>query len=198
MNGVCNGDLQGCYTFISEFGNSVNDYFIASYDLFASIVKSCSLSVSDNIDSQHLPLELTFTLQNHFHAHIIKVKKKDVLHKFVWNSEHEQQYKDEIKSDVFKQKLRLAGEMIDRNVNEALDLFINAVKDCAVCMKKSITLSDELRKFKWFDRECVLERRRVRKLLRKFRKSLEKVDRDEYCKARREYKNFVHRKKGTV
>ena len=26
LNGVCNGDLQGRYTFISNSGNSVNDY----------------------------------------------------------------------------------------------------------------------------------------------------------------------------
>jgi hypothetical protein len=55
---------------------------------------SLSLSVSDNFDSQHLPLELTFTLHNRFHSHTTKVKKKEALHKFVCDS-HEQQYKDE-------------------------------------------------------------------------------------------------------
>ena len=28
LNGVCEGDLQGCYTYISETGSSVNDYFV--------------------------------------------------------------------------------------------------------------------------------------------------------------------------
>ena len=28
LNGVCKGDLHGCYTYISETGSSVNDYFI--------------------------------------------------------------------------------------------------------------------------------------------------------------------------
>ena len=37
LNGVCNGDLQGCYTFISNSGNSMNDYFMVSEDLFALI-----------------------------------------------------------------------------------------------------------------------------------------------------------------
>ena len=31
LNGVCNGDLQGRYTFISHCGNSVNDYFMAGF-----------------------------------------------------------------------------------------------------------------------------------------------------------------------
>jgi hypothetical protein len=30
LNGVCNGDLEGRYTYISDSGNSVNDYFITS------------------------------------------------------------------------------------------------------------------------------------------------------------------------
>ena len=27
VNGVCNGDVEGCYTHLSDTGNSVNDYF---------------------------------------------------------------------------------------------------------------------------------------------------------------------------
>ena len=30
MNGVCNGDIQGHFTYISEFGSSVIDYFLLS------------------------------------------------------------------------------------------------------------------------------------------------------------------------
>lgn len=33
LNGVCKGDLEGRYTYMSESGCSVNDYFIFSNDL---------------------------------------------------------------------------------------------------------------------------------------------------------------------
>ena len=33
MNGVCNSDPQGRYTYISDTGNSVNDYFLVTHDL---------------------------------------------------------------------------------------------------------------------------------------------------------------------
>ena len=37
MNGVCNGDPQGRYTYTSDTGNSVNDYFLETDDLFALV-----------------------------------------------------------------------------------------------------------------------------------------------------------------
>ena len=43
--------------------------------------------------------------------------------------------------------------------------------------------------------ECNCARQHVRKLLRKFRKTLEKDDSTAYCQARREYKNVLYRKK---
>ena len=38
LNGVCNGDLQGRYTFISNCGNSVNDWFPKIFFLLFSMI----------------------------------------------------------------------------------------------------------------------------------------------------------------
>ena len=40
MNDVCNGDPQGCYTYISDTGNSINVCFLVTDDLFA-LVQRC-------------------------------------------------------------------------------------------------------------------------------------------------------------
>ena len=53
LNGVCKGDLQGCYTYISETGSSVNDYFILSSDLYALIHSTCELCVTGRFESSH-------------------------------------------------------------------------------------------------------------------------------------------------
>jgi len=50
LNGVCNGDLQGRYTFIFNCGNSVNDYFMVSEDLFSLIQHDCRLSVMERME----------------------------------------------------------------------------------------------------------------------------------------------------
>ena len=62
MNYVCNGDPQGRYTYISDTGNSVNDYFLVTDDLFALVQRCCQLHVSERIESDHLPLEFDFDL----------------------------------------------------------------------------------------------------------------------------------------
>ena len=45
------------FIYISETGNSVNDYYITSTDLFALIYSSCRLYVADRIESDHFPIE---------------------------------------------------------------------------------------------------------------------------------------------
>jgi len=37
LNGMCYGDHLGRYTYISDVGSSVNDYFLLSNDLFAVV-----------------------------------------------------------------------------------------------------------------------------------------------------------------
>ena len=56
LKSVCKGDLQGCYTCISETGSSVNDYFILSNDLYALIHSTCELCVTGRVESDHMPL----------------------------------------------------------------------------------------------------------------------------------------------
>ena len=46
----------------------------------------------------------------------------------------------------------------------------------------------------WFDWECKLVRRNVRRFLKKYRRSLLADDRGAFCLARREYKNSLKKK----
>ena len=63
LNGMCKGDHDGCYTYISDNGSSVNDYFLISYDLFDEISDICKFVVHDRIDSDHLPVTLHLSLK---------------------------------------------------------------------------------------------------------------------------------------
>ena len=58
LNGVCKDDLQGFYTYISETGSSVNDYFILSSDLYALIHSTCELCVTGPVYLDHMPLTI--------------------------------------------------------------------------------------------------------------------------------------------
>lgn len=94
------------------------------------------------------------------------------------------------------ERLLYVTQLIDVDVNKALDMFNDILRKAAECMKKRIFVTNHSRRnTEWFDQECRLERKNVRKLLRRFRKTLNHDDRNAYCKARREYKNLLCRKK---
>ena len=48
LNGCCNGDRSGEYTYVSPHGSSVIGYFLMSEDLFSA---NCNFRVDDRVDS---------------------------------------------------------------------------------------------------------------------------------------------------
>ncbi|KAK7479604.1 hypothetical protein BaRGS_00029153 [Batillaria attramentaria] len=118
INGVCNGDQYGHYTYISEMGNSVNDYFLLSFELFDSIRQSCFLQVDERIDCQHLPLMLDIESPgNPMQTSIDEDENAEPFEKLVWSDKFEQKFRDEVKSKSFQEKLKVAMEMIEVNVD---------------------------------------------------------------------------------
>ena len=93
------------------------------------------------------------------------------------------------------EKIEKAIHLIDVNINEALHTFNECIQQSAEVMKKRIPINKTKSLGDWFDHECVLTRRKVRRLLRTYNKSLKKEDRNNYTVARREYKNLLQRKK---
>ena len=194
FNGLCNGDLVGRYTYVRDTGSSVNDYFLASWDLFNCILTRCNLFVGDRIESDHMPL--SFSVVN---AHSDEMSAADAktylyIEKFVWNPDFAHTFYANMNSEEAKNVFERVMYMIDVDVNAAIDIFNNFVKLQASPLKKRI-IADKKYKSEWFDRECSEERRKVRKTLKNFRKCPTAENRQRYCKMRREYKNLIHHKR---
>ena len=100
-----------------------------------------------------------------------------------------------INSDNITSQFVSAIDKLDDNVNEALCMFIDAVKKSGDCMKKRVCVNRPVNRAQWFDGECRVARQNVRKLLRKFRKTLNGEDSANFCIARREYKKLLSSKK---
>ena len=102
-------------------------------------------------------------------------------------------------SDKSKEQLRLASSLIDVDINEALQAFNDCLKQNAEYMKRKTYVNRPKRMDEWYDEEYVIfARKNVRKLLRKFRKSLDRAESVDYCCARREYKKTVAAKEKEV
>jgi hypothetical protein len=199
MNGVCNGNRHGHYTYISDFGCSVIDYFLMSSDLFANLFDFCSMNIIERIDTKHLPISLS-----------INVLKRDVgkndntpnddngtCEKMCWNPENHNAFMELLGSKQTEEMLKQAVSLIDSNVNDALKVFNECLHDTAIMMKRLIYCKSRKKEQDWFDSECRLFRKSVRRALRKFRRTNLPNDRFDYCKLRREYKHLLSRKKST-
>ena len=110
MNGVCHGDLQSRYTFMSNCGNSVNDYFMVSEDLFSLIQHDCRLRVMERIESDHMPLELHTNVEEMI-GPTAEVDKNEYTDKFVWKDDYAQQSSESMHSDITKEQLSLASSL---------------------------------------------------------------------------------------
>ena len=58
-----------------------------------------------------------------------------------------------------------------------------------------IVLNKHRKSHDWFDSECSINRRNVRKQLQKYRRTLKADDRHAFCITRREYNNLLKNKK---
>ena len=193
-NGMCYGDRNGRYTFISDFGSSVIDYFLLSADLFAFLFESCKLSVLENIDSTHLPVVFSVSFPKENIGVLNTADAGACGDHFVWDSILSEEFNRKIQQYSTYEKLEHAISLIDVDVDDALNVFNDCLKETAACMKKKLWSGKKKRK-DWFDHECLLLRRKVRKGLRKYRRTLLDADRHSYCIIRREYKHLLKRKK---
>lgn len=197
FNGVCNGDQNGRFTYLSNSGNSVDDYFVSSCELFDFISSRGTFRVHERIESDHLPLELYINSKN---VNMCTSDEgfaydKEYVNKYVWDSDLANEFSIMINSVDVSSQVVTAMKSLECNVNDGLCMFIDAVKKAGECMKQRVCINSPDRKIQWFDMECRIARRNVRRLLRIFKKTLDREDNNKFCIARREYKNLLITKK---
>jgi hypothetical protein len=168
-----------------------------SSDLFANLFDFCSLNVIERIDTKHLPVSLTIRVQNPEENKVNNTANHDneTCEKMCWNPQNHEAFMELLISKQTEERLKQAIVLIDSDINAALEMFNGCLHDAAIIMKKHVYCNRKRNYQNWFDGECRLFRRSVRRALRKFRRTKFPHDRFDYCKLRREYKNLLYRKK---
>ena len=72
LNSSCKGDLHGRYTYVTGLGCSVIDCFIASEELYYTLLPSSELTVAERIESSHFPVEFKITARKRDNVGITK------------------------------------------------------------------------------------------------------------------------------
>ena len=176
-------------------GCSVIDYFIASEELYYELLPISELTVAERIESSHFPVELVINTRQKNALGATNNNNGKIINRIVWKNEKIESFLQAVKSAQIQEQINNATSLTDTDVNIALKIFNKCMLEAAHCMVTKTPLGKKKTVNNWFDYECVTTRRNVRKLLRKFRKSLNTEDRESYCKSRREYKNLLKHKK---
>jgi len=81
LNGDCDGDREGEFTFVSHSGFSVNGYFLVSLDFPES--KIVQVHASPRVESQHMPVSLTLNTARQ-HGARATADQATVVTKLIW------------------------------------------------------------------------------------------------------------------
>lgn len=162
LNGTCQGDLKGSFTYVCSSGCSTVDYFLASKELN---VGQAHLEVAERFESKHLPVELMFFRDD-------RDKKKSTtgsIEKLMWDESKKSVFVEAVSSAQFETVVVEATVMLPDSVDSAVDCLTAGLLQAATCMKRKIYTGQ--RHSKWFDRDCKTARDETRKWWRLFRRA---------------------------
>ena len=199
---ILNGceDIYGSaqFTFMSHSGKSVIDYFIASRSIIHLFTR---LDIKDSVLSSHSPLEMTVACN-------ITMSKEDKMNmlesKLIWDESMAERYRHTLQETLDSTLCVLMSTERRQQVNIDIDLDIDDVTseltkcllESGKCMEKTFIRGNiSHKKLPWFDRECYDVRRRVRRLLRMYKKTLLEEDKKLYFECRKAYKSLVRTKR---
>ena len=195
LNGCLPGDQEGNYTYIAHNGLSVIDSFLLSRCL---VHLGTSPAMIPNTESKHMPVELELELVGNNDVIIERQRKVKIQKKNIWDANKAQDYYDMYFTEEVSALFTQATELINYDVEAAVKVFNSAVKLAGDCMKKIATSSNVSGK-PWFDLECTVKCRVVRKALRKFNAVKSDSNSNElrinYIEERREYKQRLKQNK---
>ena len=135
LNGNTAGDPDGQYTFVSEQGNSVIDYAQVSLDFMSKA--SLFLEIGCRSESSHMRI----SYNPDYCTTECKTSKKEHRTVFRWGPDKADLFREAVSSNIFKEKLTEASNLLNESVESSTKLFTDNLLQAADVMKRTF----------WFD-----------------------------------------------
>ena len=185
VNGTTNKHSDR-FTFVSENGASVIDYFVASDDL----LQYCkSLYIGESTCSPHLPMEVELNCSEN----VSVGTDTGTVERIVWNRSMEDTYVGNLQTAL--NVASIDNVLLTRDVHTIVEALTHCMTSSADFLKKTSKPSLCRKGYIWFDKECCEFKKTVRHKLRKFQTTRDKEDRILYTRYRNEYKVLLRSKK---
>ena len=189
------GSFGNEFTFVSKQGTSVIDYFLASTELILQ-QKFESLTVKERLESDHMPIELIMRTDQQNGNKMPNYYRKPGTNqrKFIWQDCKKSIFIDNLLCEESVKEVSTAIDMINIDVDQALEKFTNCILHASECMKKA-GRHKEMPRNKWFDNECLLAKKNTLCKLKIFRKQRTVENRMDYIQAKKSYRKLTKAKK---
>ena len=197
LNGLLENDKPGAFTFISNIGQSTIDYFLVT----DSILNYCSnFSVLDDPTSLHQPIALSFNALCYFKINTdLQSLANEQTHvtKFVWDDSKQDEFVSNLDIYLNTDFMSTFTANVNDNINNAVTNLSSVMTISAECMKQSFFKSRSLFNVNkgWYDNDCAVLKRTVKKYLRVYKNNSSEANRNNYITKRNEYSSFIKFKK---
>ena len=196
LNGLCQQIFDDGFTFISPSGASVVDYFLLSYELLSAI-NITAVDIENVTDSDHLPVVMRVDWKSDSTENFKESDLRDtdvLVEKIVWKDDKKTDFLSLLNGSNLQGKLRRAEDLLDSNVDSALELFTQCLHEASECMRIKCQARKK-KKSEWFDEECSKAKKESRRTLNIFRRTRNEDDRLVYVTARKLYKKLLRTKR---
>jgi hypothetical protein len=194
LNGYVKKGLNHVFTFLSEKGASVIDYFLCSYEFEMFVY---SLDVVNRIESTHAPVVLNVQGQLPSTNNIEK-PLESTFSRVKWDCSKEQEFRNFMASNYAQLCLDEATLLLEKSIDDAVDKFTCLLREASDCMRQQIRVGGSVKsKFrsKWYDRECECLKLDARRSLARYRRSKKEDDWISYKEKRNLYLSTTKDKK---
>jgi len=192
LNGLKNFNSSHDFTYISDQGCSVIDYFIVSHSLFSQFE---FLKLIPLVETKHVAIVLSLAVNNSsLLQEDVDTQNVTSCTKFKWDDQKTQLFMENVHSGCFHDYLKEAMNLVDVDIDLSLLKFNEGLIKAGDCMMKTIFFGNEKRRV-WFDLECRQSRKVLRRHLHTFTRHNTDTDRQSYIQKRREYKELLRQKK---
>lgn len=181
LNGSCEGDARGEYTFVRGSACSVIDYCFISGNWHTIF---CDFRIGIKTFSDHMPLEITFKGPGSINE--ISAEQLKLLPKLFWCERNLEQYQHNMNTEL--------RHMQNTNTWLNIDNLTEIIKK-AIPTKPSRRPANRVKIQKWFDGDCVKARDKSFAYLRLLRLYNVSIFKTLYAAANKEFKNLCLMKK---
>lgn len=195
LNGRTESDSNAEKTFINKNGSSVIDLVMTKAETYLD--NKIDIKIGAKTISAHMPVEVLVKVneKEEYNTNIKQNENGIVVTKFKWDENKNEIFKERKGTEIWKYlKIITEWEIGRENVDAAISKLNHMLEFAGRPMKYEAKTQLIDYKNKWFDKECKKAKQETKRNLRRYRRTNEEKDLQNYVKKKKIFKELCDKK----